>query len=80
MSKFFDLCGRRPLRDQNLEVCRFADGYRLTGTQIIVIDSKPNIKVRTGMVADRTARKILPPQALRGRANVDRGGFGTRFW
>ena len=39
MSKFFDLCGRRPLRDQNLEVCRFADGYRLTGTQIIAIDS-----------------------------------------
>ena len=35
----FDLCGRRPLRDQNLEVCRFADGYRLTGTQIIAIDS-----------------------------------------
>ncbi len=53
-----DLCGRRPLRDQNLEVCRFADGYRLTGTQIIAIDSKPNIKVRTGVVVDRTARKI----------------------
>ena len=45
-------------KDQNLEVCRFADGYRLTGTQIIAIDSKPNIKVRTGVVVDRTARKI----------------------
>ena len=56
--KKIDLCGRRALRDQNLEVCRFSYGYRLTGTQIIVIDSKPNIKVRTGMVADRTARKI----------------------
>ena len=55
-SLFSDLCGRRPLRDQNLEVCRFADGYRLAGTQIIAIDSKPNIKMRTGMVADRTAR------------------------
>ena len=54
-----DLCGRRPLRDQNLEVCRFADGYRLAGTQIIAIDSKPNIKMRTGMVADRTARNGL---------------------
>ena len=58
LPQFSDLCGRRPLRDKNLEVCRFADVYRLTGTQILAINSKPNIKVRTALVTDRTARQF----------------------
>ena len=44
------------MRDKNLEVCQFVDVYRLTGTQILAIDSKPNIKMRTALVTDRTAR------------------------